>query len=135
MRFGLVLSPDGGVLKSLGLPTRLRVAAELGNGAQYFPWIDMRDLVRAAGFVLREDGMDGVFNFVAPQVITNHEFTRTLAEARRAWFTVRTPEFLFRTILGEASSFALSGQCVMPEKLLQAGFRFRYPDIAASLAE
>ncbi len=133
MRFGLVLSPDGGVMKVLGLPTRLRFAAALGNGAQFFPWIDIRDLVRAAYFILQSDSLDGVFNLVAPQVITNNEFTRALARSRRARFTVKVPGILFRTVLGEAASFVLSGQCVKPERLSQAGFRFRYPYIAASL--
>lgn len=128
-RFGVVLSPDGGTFPLMALPARFKFAAVVGSGMQFFPWIDLRDLVRALGFILESEGLDGVFNFVAPHVITNREFTRALAFAKQSWLTVRIPPIVFRTALGKASTTVLSGQCVVPERLLDSGFEFLSPDI------
>lgn len=129
MRFGLVLSPEGGVLKLMELPTLFKFAASLGDGRQFFPWIDIRDLAGAADFIMKSDNLYGVFNFTAPQIVTNREFTRILADRKHSWFTIGIPRSVFKTVLGEASSFVLSGQSVIPKRLREAGYDFISPDL------
>ncbi|MCD8073301.1 MAG: TIGR01777 family oxidoreductase [Alistipes sp.] len=135
MRFGLVLSPDGGVLKRLAFPTLFKTAAMLGDGRQYFPWIDLWDIAGAIGFIAGRQELSGVFNFVAPEVLTNREFTRALAGRRGSWIIVKTPAFLFKALYGEASAFILSGQCVVAERLIASGYKFLSPDISTFFGE
>jgi uncharacterized protein (TIGR01777 family) len=132
-RFGVVLSPAGALRKML-LPFRLGLGARLGTGQQWISWISIDDAVQAIDLALTDDGLEGPVNVTAPEPITNRNFTATLAQvlSRPALFAV--PESVLRLALGEmAKGTILSSTRVVPARLLQAGYRFGYPDVESAL--
>jgi uncharacterized protein (TIGR01777 family) len=124
-RFGVVLSPRGGAFKLMSLPARLRFATIIGNGNQYFPWIDILDLADAMKFIIDNDTVNDIVNFVSPEQITNKEFTRAAAQHYHSIMTLKIPRSFFKLLLGEASLFITEGQCVYPAKLLKAGYKYK----------
>jgi uncharacterized protein len=134
LRTGIVLAAAGGMLSRLMLPFRLGLGAKLGSGGQYLSWISLHDDVRAIRFLLDEPSIDGPVNLTAPQPVTNAEFTSALAKALGRPAILRVPAGVLNVALGEVASELLTGARVVPRRLLQAGFSFEDPDIAAALA-
>jgi uncharacterized protein (TIGR01777 family) len=134
LRTGIVLAAAGGMLSRLVLPFRLGLGARLGSGGQYLSWISLHDDVRAIRFLLDEPSIDGPVNLTAPQPVTNAEFTSALAKALGRPAILRVPAGVLSVALGEVASELLTGARVVPRRLLQAGFSFEDPDIAAALA-
>lgn len=133
-RFGVVLARSGGALRGMLLPFKLGLGSPLGRGNQWFPWIHIHDLVRILLFVLCEPALDGPVNCTAPGVVRNRDFTRALARMlARPHFLPRAPAPLIKALAGEVASVLLTGQRAVPRKLLEAGFRFRYPGIETAL--
>ena len=129
-RFGIVLSPDGGAMKQMLEPLKLaKIAVAIGPGTQPFPWISIQDLCRAMDFIIRNESMHGVYNFVAPQQISQFAFTRALAKRHHAWMTAIMPRSFFRLRYGEASAFLTTGPAVHPTRLLESGFEFAVPTV------
>lgn len=128
-RFGVVLSPDGGALQRMSLPLKMKVATVIGTGDQPFPWISITDLCRAILFIIKTPSLHGPINFVAPQVVTQRNFTQAMGKHYHAWLRTTIPSFLFRLALGEAASFLTTGQHVIPLRLLDAGFKFAHPTL------
>lgn len=129
-RFGLVLSPDGGVMQQLLRPIqKARLAVGFGPGTQPFPWIDMNDLCRAMAFIIENESVQGVVNLVSPQEITQHAFVRALGKAHKVLATVLIPVRFIRMLMGESSTMLTSGQYVRPTRILEAGFRFITPTV------
>lgn len=126
-RFGVVLAPRGGAFEQMARPARMGIAATVGDGRRFFPWIDIVDLVRAMEYLIEKQELAGMFNFVSPGRITMGEFMRKVARHYRSLAVVYVPAFVFRMLLGEASEFLIEGQCVLPSRLLEAGFRFSSP--------
>jgi uncharacterized protein len=134
LRSGIVLSRHGGMLGSLLPLFRLGLGARVGAGSQYISWISLTDEVGAARFLLEQPGLDGPVNLTAPRPVTNAQLTAALASALGRPAVLRVPAPVLRAALGEVSSELLSSARVVPRKLLDAGFAFRYPDIASVLA-
>lgn len=135
-RFGTVISPDGGAMEQLLKPVKIaKVATAIGPGTQPFPWIDIRDLCRAMAFIIEQESMQGVYNLVAPQHVSQYTFTRTLAKSYGAWLTVTVPSIAFRMLYGEAASFLTTGKYVRPTRLLGAGFSFSVPNLNTLLRD
>lgn len=134
LRTGIVLSRRGGMLGQLLLPFRLGLGARIGPGTQYLSWIALSDHVRACQFLLAEPGVAGPVNVTGPEPVTNAVFTATLAGQLRRPALLRLPAGLLRTGLGEVSGELLASYRVQPARLLQAGFEFRYPQLAPALA-
>ncbi|HXG41791.1 MAG TPA: TIGR01777 family oxidoreductase [Dehalococcoidia bacterium] len=133
-RIGVVLTARGGALARLLPLFRLGLGGSLGSGRQYMSWVDLEDLVEALLFLLSQEEMTGAVNVTSPNPITNAEFTRTLARVLGRPAFLRVPAFALRLLLGEMAQEALlSGQRVLPARLQAAGFRFRYPELEASL--
>lgn len=133
-RTGLVLSTTGGALAKMLTPFKLGVGGNVGNGKQWWSWIDVRDEVRAILHALKTEGLRGPVNLVAPNPATNAEFTKTLASVlhRPAIFPV--PAFAAKLVFGQmADELLLASQRVQPERLLQSGYRFQFPELRASL--
>lgn len=132
-RLGVVLSDQGGILPRLILPFRWGFGARVGDGKQYFSWIHIDDLLRIYELVMDRKDLSGVINCVAPGVADNAGFTRRLAAAlhRRAFF--RIPARVLRLFLKGGSVLITHGQCALPDKLLQHGFMFRYPELKKAL--
>ena len=128
-RFGVVLSPDGGALQRMSTPLKMKVATVVGPGDQPFPWISITDLCRAVLFIIQTPSLHGPINFVAPQVVTQRNFTQAMGKHYHAWLRVTIPSVLFRLAFGEAASFLTTGQHVIPLRLLDAGFKFAHPTL------
>jgi uncharacterized protein (TIGR01777 family) len=129
-RFGVALSPKGGMLAKLLPIYRLGLGGKLGAGKQLLPWIALEDLVSAIYHVAMKDQIQGPVNFAAPEPVTQGQFSDALAKAlhRPAFFHL--PAWLLRLILGEmAEELLLVSQGVYPQLLLESGFRFHYPDL------
>jgi uncharacterized protein len=134
VRFGNVLSAEGGLLAALLPLFRLGLGAKLGSGEQVWPWIAAADITPALLHVLERPEMSGPVNFVAPDNVTNEAFTRTLAGVlgRPSFLTV--PAFAARLAPGGmADEMLLSGARVVPRKLLDSGYAFRFPELKAAL--
>jgi uncharacterized protein (TIGR01777 family) len=136
LRFGMVLGP-GGALARLLPPFRLGAGGRLGSGRQWMPWIHIDDAVGLILFAMENAAgapLSGAVNATAPHPVTNDEFTRRLAAAlhRPAIFPV--PTFALKLLFGEMSEVLLDSQRVLPAAAQAAGFRFRYPELSAALA-
>ncbi len=135
IRTGVVLGRDGGALAKLAQPFRFFLGGHLGNGSQWFSWIGLDDEISAIRFLMEHESLRGVFNLTAPQPVTMKKFSRTLGKIlhRPAW--TRIPAFVARLALGEmADEMLLSGQRVLPKRLLEADFEFRYPEVEKALS-
>lgn len=132
-RFGVVLAARGGAFSRMTLPVKLGVATIIASGKQSFSWIALSDLGRAMEFIIQNPEISGVVNFVAPQQMTNREFTVETARRYHSLFTVRIPRLFFRMAMGESADFIVEGQCVKPAKLTGAGFVFEYDSISKVL--
>lgn len=136
LRSGVVLSPDGGLLKKVSLPFNLGLAATLGNGTQYMSWISLTDWLRAVIFLINTEDLDGPVNLVSPQPVTNKEFTMALAHRLNRPALLRLPAWLLKIILGElAEALLLCSQRVTPQKLLAANFQFKYDTLNRMLQD
>jgi hypothetical protein len=134
IRTGHVLDPRGGLLKRILLPFRLGLGGRLGNGRQWTSWIDLEDLANLFQFAI-DNPVSGALNGVAPNPVTNAEFTRVLAAAlhRPAIFPV--PKLALRVLFGEMAEVILSSQRVLPERSQAAGFVFRHPELTPALVK
>ncbi len=133
LRTGVVLSREGGALPRLLLPLRWGVGGPLGSGRQWVPWIHVADHVGAMIFLMTHERAEGAFNLVAPTPVTNAELTHALAQRLRRPAFFRAPAFALRLLFGEMSTVLLSSQRVLPNRLLDAGYAFRYPLLDAAL--
>lgn len=134
LRFGVILSPDGGALAKMLLPFKLGVGGPLGDGSQYMSWIDLGDVVDIVRYAIRQENLEGVVNAVSPVPVTNKEFTKTLGRVLMRPTLLPAPRFALKLVVGEmAEALLLSSTRVMPQALLENGFRFRFPDLDTSL--
>jgi uncharacterized protein (TIGR01777 family) len=133
LRFGIVLSPNGGMLKKLLLLFRWGLGARFGSGRQYMSWIGIDDLLSIFLFVLGHDQAFGILNAVSPYPVTNRVFTKELAKAlhRLALFSI--PDFILRLFLGpqRAYEMVLSSTRAVPRRLKNLGFKFQYADLGS----
>jgi uncharacterized protein len=135
LRTGLVLTSRGGTLGRLLPIFKIGAGAVLGSGKQYMSWISLPDWVAAARFLLTAEDMSGPVNLTAPEPVTNAEFTKELGKAlHRPTMPIATPGFVLRLALGEfAQEGVLTGQRVLPRRLLDAGHRFVHPTLEEAL--
>jgi uncharacterized protein len=136
LRFGVILAKHGGALAKMLPPFRMGVGGRVGSGKQWMSWIALEDVVDGIRHVLRNDTLNGPLNFVAPEPVTNADFTKTLAKvlSRPAFFPM--PEFGVRLAFGEmGEALLLSSQRVMPRRLLDSGYVFRYPRLESALLD
>jgi uncharacterized protein len=135
MRFGLVLSSSGGALQKMLLPFRMGVGGNMGNGRQWWSWVDIGDLVDAVLHVIRTDSLHGPVNMVAPNPVRNAEFTKTLASVLSRPAILPMPAFAARVIFGQmGDELLLASQRVEPAKLMASGYAFQNPDLRRALA-
>jgi uncharacterized protein (TIGR01777 family) len=134
VRIGIVLDARGGALKQMLSPFRMGVGGKLGDGSQWMSWIHLADLAALFQFAV-ETPVSGAINGVAPNAVTNAEFTRELGKAvhRPAIFPV--PAFALKLLFGEMSGILLASQHVVPETAQSLGFPFRFPELGGALQE
>jgi uncharacterized protein (TIGR01777 family) len=134
LRIGIVLSCDGGALPRIAAPFRWFLGGPLGNGAQGFPWIHIDDLAALVLHAIDREDVQGPLNAVAPEIVTNREFCRTLGRVLRRPGFFPAPRLALRIFVGRAAAVLLSGQRVIPRRTLESGFTFRFPRLDAALA-
>lgn len=133
LRQGVVLSAEGGALPKLIAPIKWGVGSALGSGKQYFPWIDMDDLIEIYLFCIRNHAVSGAYNIVAPELVTNEEFTKQLAShLGKKIFLPNVPGFILKLLLGEFAGTLLGGNKASCEKLRRSGFEFSFPTLKDS---
>lgn len=132
-RTGLVLGRRGGLLAKLLIPFRIGLGARLGSGRQYMSWIGIQDEIGAILHLLAGDHA-GVFNLVAPNPVTNAEFTKVLASVLRRPAIFAVPQFAIALPLGGELAAELTGsQRVAPVRLRESGYRFLHSDLEEAL--
>jgi len=135
LRTAVVMTTEGAPLSRMLLPFRLGLGGPIGNGQQYFSWIDLDDHVRAMMHLLSDDRANGPVNMAAPEPVTNAEFTRILARVLRRPAFLPVPAFAARAAFGQlADELLLASTRLRPKRLLDLGFEFRYPGLEASLS-
>jgi hypothetical protein len=134
IRFGVVLSSQGGALKQMLPVFRAGLGGRIGSGRQWISWITLPDATRVIDFVLQTRDIVGPVNVVAPNPVTNLKFTRSLAHALHRLAILPVPGRALRLILGEmAEATILQSERVVPARLLAAGFGFQYPELDGAL--
>jgi uncharacterized protein len=134
LRFGAGLSLEGGALAKLLPIFRMGLGGKLGSGKQWMSWMSLPDVVSAIFHIIQEAQLSGPVNMVSPILVTNAEFTRTLANVlhRPAIFTV--PAFALRIVVGEmADEAVLASTRVLPARLAETGFHFQHARLALAL--
>ncbi len=136
MRLGVVLGRGGGALAKMLPPFRLGLGGVLGPGTQYMSWIHLQDVVGAIHYMLENEDLAGPVNLAAPNPVTNREFTRTLGKVLKRPTVFPLPGFLLQFAMGEmARETLLSSTRVEPAALVQAGFRFSFPQLRPALED
>jgi len=136
LRIGIVLSRSGGALKQMLLPFRLGLGGKIGSGQQWWSWIHIHDLVAAVHHLLQHDVLRGAVNMTAPNPVPNAEFTKTLAGVLRRPAVLPIPAFAARLAFGElADEGLLASARVVPEKLIDNGFEFKYSELGSALPD
>jgi uncharacterized protein (TIGR01777 family) len=114
-------------------PFRLGLGGNMGSGDQYMSWIHLNDMVKIILFLLDQEDAKGIFNATAPYPVTNAEFTRTLSEVLKRPAEFHLPGWLLKSIFGEMASLMLTGQRVLPTRILEQGFHFSHPELKETL--
>lgn len=135
LRTGIVLSNDGGALAEFKKPIRLGVAAILSDGTQTVSWIHIDDLCRMFINAIENENMQGSYNAVAPQPVTNKALTIALAKTMngKLYFPIHVPAFVLKIMMGESSVEVLKSTTVSCRKILDTGFAFNFTGIDAAL--
>tara|TARA_B100000686_G_C16784802_1_gene974485 strand:+ start:951 stop:2309 length:1359 start_codon:yes stop_codon:yes gene_type:complete len=133
LRIGLVLGRDGGALKKMLSPFRMGLGGKLGKGKQWISWIHIEDLVNMFIHTIENNSMNGVYNAVAPNPVTNSTFTKTLGKVLNKPTFLSIPTFALKFILGELSDLLLTSQRVTSNKIHNHSFHFQYPKLEEAL--
>ncbi len=135
IRTGVVLAPDGGALPTMLRPIRFFVGGPVGSGQQWVSWIHIADIVGVFRFALTHQACHGPINGTAPQPVRNRDLVRTIGELLGRPTFLRAPRFALRLALGEVADMLCTGQRVLPARLLQLGYRFRFPELRPALEQ
>ena len=132
LRIGIVLGRNGGMLPIMLKVSRLGMLPVMGSGHQTYSFIHQDDLIAAIRYII-DKRKQGVFHLTAPNPVDNATFTRSLANICRVKIIIRMPEIFLKAGLGEAHIMVTEGPKVLPNRLLQEGYVFRFPEIDAAL--
>ena len=133
-RFGVILDTEGGALSQMVTPFRMGIGGRVGSGKQWMSWIALEDVVNGLKFLIADKPVHGPVNFVAPNPVTNAEFTKTLGRVLSRPTLIPVPAFAARLVFGElADALLLSSQRVDPGVLEDKGFLFSWPTLEPAL--
>lgn len=136
IRSGVVLGRSGGMIKQIYLPFFFGLGGPIGVGTQYMPWIHITDLVNLFIFALKNNNVHGILNGVAPQLVTNAEFTKVFAKAMKRPAVIPLPSFVVNILFSqERAKIMLEGQKVIPKRTKELGFQYQYPNIEDACQE
>jgi uncharacterized protein len=134
IRIGVVLGREG-VLNRMAMPFRYYIGGPLGTGNQWLSWIHIKDLTCMIRFIIEHQELTGPINATAPESVTIRNFSNVLGDVmnRPSWLPV--PEFILKIALGQMAEMLLHGQRVVPNRIIGAGFEFRYPNLRSALED
>jgi uncharacterized protein len=134
LRTGIVLSKDGGALATMMTPFKLGVGGVVGSGKQWMSWISLDDVAGMINFALENESVRGAVNVVAPNPVTNEEFTKTLGSVLYRPTFLPLPEFAVHMVFGEmGDALLLDSTRVIPKRLQDNGYEFRFTDLKPAL--
>lgn len=133
IRLGVVLGKDGGAFPKMVRPFKFGLGGKVGMGHQVMPFIHIKDVLSALWYLLKREASHGIYNFVAPEMISNEEWTAALARKTHTRALLSVPESIVKALYGDGADVVLKGQKVIPLRLKAAGFHFAYPDVEAVL--
>jgi uncharacterized protein (TIGR01777 family) len=134
LRFGVILSAEGGALPQMLMPFKFGLGGRLGSGKQWMSWIALEDAVGIICSAIANENLAGPLNAVSPNPLTNADFTRIAATVLHRPAIFAAPAFALRIALGEmADTLLLASQRVLPERLLAAGYTFRLENLRTAL--
>lgn len=134
LRIGIVLAKDGGALPKLSAPVKYFIGSPLGSGKQWMPWIHIDDLCALFLKAVEDKNMNGAYNAIAEQHVTNKEFVKTIGKIlHRTVFMPAVPKLILKIMLGEMSGIVTEGSRVSNEKILKAGFVFQHNQLENAL--
>ncbi|TCP24547.1 hypothetical protein EV207_12446 [Scopulibacillus darangshiensis] len=134
-RFGLVLGREDGALPRMILPYKMFAGGTVGSGSQWVSWVHIEDLIRLIAFVIASEHVNSPVNVTAPHPVTMKTFGKTIGRVMKRPHFLPVPSFVLNLALGEMSTLVLKGQKVIPEKALENGFVFKYPELEEALMD
>jgi|SRR5665648_717412 len=134
IQIGVVLGSEG-ALSRMAIPYKFYIGGPLGTGNQWISWIHIQDLTSMMRFIIENEAITGPINATAPEPERMRDFSKVLGDVltRPSWLP--TPEFLLKIALGQMAEMLLHGQRVVPQKILSAGFKFRFPKLRSTLED
>jgi uncharacterized protein (TIGR01777 family) len=134
-RTGVVLD-NGGALEKIAMPVKFYVGSPIGSGKQWIPWVHWKDVADMYQYAIENKNIDGVYNMVAPNPLTNKQLTMAVAkQLHKPLWMPNVPAVILKLLMGEMSTIVLGSTKVSAKKIEDAGFRFKYPDIEPALRE
>jgi len=133
LRIGIVLGYEGGAMKKMLPPFWVGAGGNLGHGNQWMSWIHLNDLVGMIIHSLESKEVQGAYNATSPEPVTNKEFTKCLAKTLRRPALIPVPKFALKLILGEMSDLLLGSLKVSSLKIVDSGYKFKFPDLESAL--
>lgn len=134
-RSGVILNRREGALPRMLMPYHFFVGGPVASGRQWISWIHLKDEVAGIRFVIEHPEVQGVVNLTSPQPLPNREFSKNIGKVMHRPALIPAPAFALHILFGEMSTVVLDGQRVVPERLIQAGFRFTFPTAQAALQD
>lgn len=134
LRTGIVLGEGGGALSKMLLPFKMGFGGKIGDGNQWMPWIHLDDLVGIILYCIANQHLKGPINGTSPNPVTNQVFTKTLGRVLHRPTIIPMPVIIVKLLMGQmGEELLLSGKKVLPMKVLDAGYKFKYPMLEESL--
>jgi uncharacterized protein (TIGR01777 family) len=135
-RTGVVLDKKAGALPSLAGPVKWGIGSPLGNGKQWVPWIHWHDVVKLYLYAIMHTKLDGTYNMVSPNPVTNKQFVKAVAkQLHRPLWAPNVPAFLIKLLFGQMAEVVLASTKASPHKIIEAGFKFDFPVLEDALKE
>lgn len=136
MRTGIVLGKNGGILKKILPPFSFGLGGKIGSGQQFMSWIHIDDILGIVNFIINNDNISGAINATSPNYTTNLEFSKSVAKILKKPCFFNMPDLVAKVIFGNmAEELLLSGQKVLPERLLKSGYSFYFKNLDEALRE
>ncbi len=136
LRTGIVLGKKGGALAKMLPSFKMGLGGRIGSGKQWMSWIHIEDLIGIIRFSVDNETVSGPINATASEPVSNKDFSKTLAKVLRRPAIFPMPAFIVKRLFGEmGEELLLSGQRVIPEKITQAGYQFKYAKLEDALRD
>ena len=135
LRLGIVLDMGGGALAKMITPFKMFAGGPIGSGNQWFSWIHRDDVVNLIIQALTDSNLSGVYNATAPNPVRMNELSQVMGQVlnRPSWLPV--PSFAIEALLGDGAMVVLEGQQVLPQRTLDGGFQYQYPNLRSALVD